>query len=153
MLEEKIKTELKKALKEKDVLKLEVLRGLVSAFTNELVSQGKKPQDQLNEDDILKVVKKAAKQRKDSIEQFEKGGRPELAKKEKEELEILEEYLPKNIDPEKLEKIVINKKEELSINDLSQKGILIGAVLKEIKSAGEEADGALVSQKIEEILS
>lgn len=151
MLEIKIKEELKKALKEKEVLKLEVLRGLVSAFTNELVAQGRKPQETLNEEDVLKTIKKSAKQRKDSIEQFEKGGRQDLADKEKEELIILENYLPKNIDEEKLKAIILRKKEELGISDPTKKGILIGAILKEIKSAGEEADGALVKEKVDEL--
>ena len=92
MLYTKIKDEVKEALKSKDELRLTVLRGIVAACTNELVATKRKPDEDLKDEEVLTVIKRGVKQRKDSIEQFTKGNRPELAKKEEEELKILESY-------------------------------------------------------------
>ena len=81
------------------------------------------------------------KQRRDSIEQFEKGGRPELAENEKLEIPVLEKYLPEQLSPEKIAEIVAAKKSELGVSDKSKMGQLIGAVMKEV---GDAADGAAV---------
>ncbi|MEX0909749.1 MAG: GatB/YqeY domain-containing protein, partial [Candidatus Paceibacterota bacterium] len=92
MLQDKIQEELKQAMRDKDELRLSVLRNIKSEATNELVSQKRKPTEQLEEDDLIQVITRLAKQRKDSIEQFRKGNRPNLAEKEEKELKILEEY-------------------------------------------------------------
>jgi uncharacterized protein YqeY len=89
-----IREDLKNAMRAKEQVKVDTLRGAITAFTNELVAKGHKPTDELSSDDMLAVLKRLAKQRKDSIDQFEKGGRPEMAAKEKEELVIIEAYLP-----------------------------------------------------------
>lgn len=146
-----IKDELKTALKEKDSLKLTVLRGMLAGFTNELISQKKKPQDEVTDEIAMTVIKKAVKQRKDSIEQFEKGGRKDLVEIEKSELEILEKYLPVMMSSEEIKKIAETKKVELGIEDKTKIGILIGAVLKEIKTIGASADGNEVKKVIEEL--
>jgi uncharacterized protein len=87
------------------------------------------------------------KQRKDSIEQFEKGGRTELAEKEKTEIPILEKYLPAQISEEKIVEIVAAKKAELQISDKSKMGMLIGAVMKEV---GDSAEGNVVKGIVEQ---
>ena len=153
MLKEKINGELKEAMKERNTLKMTVLRSLLSNFTNELISQKKKPQEEISDSDALNVVKKAVKQRKDSINQFEKGGRQDLVDVEKSELEILEKYLPETMSVEEIEKIAKTKKIELNIEDKSKIGILIGAVLKEIKTIGSSADGNEVKLVVEELFS
>ena len=140
---------MKEVMKAREELRLMVLRSLLTGFTNELVSQGKKPQDSLEDTDALKIIKRAVKQRKDSIEQYEKGGRPELAQAEREELVYLEKYLPVMMSEEKILEIALTNKEELGIEDKSKMGILIGAVLGQIKSTGNEADGALVKKVVE----
>ena len=89
------------------------------------------------------------KQRKDSIEQFEKGGRQDLVDNEEAELKVLEEFLPAQMSEEEVRKIVRLKIENLKISDKSKIGILIGAVLKE---TGGNADGALVKKIVDEIL-
>ena len=81
---ETIKTDLKEAMKAKDTDRLNVLRGILSAFTNELVATGKTPQEVVDDELAMRVLMRASKQRKDSIEQFVAGGRPELADSEKE---------------------------------------------------------------------
>ena len=78
-----IREDLKNAMRAKDQIKVDTLRGFISAFTNELVAKGKKPTDELTEAEMITVLKRLAKQRKDSADQFEKGGRTDMAEKEK----------------------------------------------------------------------
>lgn len=153
MLSEQIRSELKESMKNRDELSMTVLRSLLSGFINELVAQKKKPQDEISDEDALNVIKKAVKQRKDSIEQFEKGGRDDLVQSEKKELEILNKYLPEMMPIEEIKKIAESKRSELGIEDQSKMGILIGAVMKEIKTKGEEADGSDVKQAVEELFT
>ncbi|MEK9153922.1 MAG: GatB/YqeY domain-containing protein, partial [Patescibacteria group bacterium] len=94
MLTQKIRAEMIVAMKAKDDLRVQTLRGALSAFTNQLVASGKKPTDELDDTGAIAVLKRLGKQRKDSIEQYTKGNRPELAEKEAKELKIIEEYLP-----------------------------------------------------------
>jgi len=128
---------------------LTTLRGVLAAFTNEAVALKRKPQDKLSDPEAVAVIRRLVKQRKDSIEQFEKGGRKDLADNEKAELKILEEFLPAQMSEEKLREIVLAKKEETGITDKSKMGQLMGAVIKETKG---EADGALVKKIVEEVL-
>ena len=136
------------ALKAKDEVRLMVLRGLLTAFTNELVSQKKKPDEKLSDDEVLKVIKRSVKQRQDSIEQFTKGNRPELAEKETAELKVLEVYLPETMSKDKILKIAEAKKAELGIDDKAKMGMLMGAVMKETKG---EADGSDVKSVVESL--
>lgn len=149
-LHEQIKGEVKQAMLAKDTIKLSVIRGMISAFTNELVATGKMPQDILDDAGVLKVIKKLANQRKDSIEQFEKGGRPELAEGERTELTILEKYLPALMSREEIKKVAIAKKEALGVTDKAKAGQLTGAIMKEI---GGNADGNDVKAIVEELLA
>lgn len=134
------------AMKARDSIRLDTLRGALTAFTNELVAKGKKPTEEIDDQDAIAVLKRLAKQRKEAAESFEKGGRTELAEKEKSELTILEEYLPRRASREEIEKVAIAKKEELGVTDASGVGKLTGAVMKEM--AGN-ADGTVVKEVIE----
>lgn len=149
-LHEQIKSEIKQAMLAKDTVKLSVVRGMISAFTNELVAIGKMPQDFLNDEEVLKVIKRLSNQRKDSIEQFEKGGRPELADGERAELAILEKYLPVLMSRDEIKKIVIAKKDALGITEKAKAGQLTGAVMKEL--AGK-ADGSDVKAVVDELFA
>ena len=91
MLQQQIKEEIKNAMRAKDELRKEVLRGIATAFVNELVAQRRTPQETLEDDGALVVLKRLLKQRKDSFEQFTAGGRPELAEKEAKEMKRSEE--------------------------------------------------------------
>ena len=128
---------------------MNTLRGLLSAFTNELVAKGIKPQEAISDVDALAVIKRAVKQRKDSIEQFRKGGREDLAQKEEEELKILETYMPSQMSREQIETVAKQVKEKLGITDKSKMGMFVGAVIKETKG---QADGAEVKQVVESLL-
>lgn len=147
MLSDTIKNDMKEAMKAKDDLKVQTLRGAMSAFTNELVAKGKKPTEQLEDADVMTVLKRLAKQRKDSAEQFEKGGRPEMADKEKKELAIIEAYLPQMASRDEVLKVATAKKAEMNV-DSAGKGKLMGAVLKELNG---NADGAMVKQVIDSL--
>jgi hypothetical protein len=144
-----IKASLPDAMKAKEPVKLSVIRGLITAFTNELVAQRRKPDEELLDEEALAVITRAAKQRKDSIEQFRKGEREDLAEKEETELEILETYLPKMMGREEIQKIAEAKKMELDIDDPAKKGLLMGAVMKELKG---KADGADVKKVVDDLL-
>lgn len=148
MIQKQIKEKIKEAMKARNVLELSVLRGLSAAFTNELVANRKKPSDALSDEEALAVIKKQAKQRKDSIEQFRNGGREDLAEKETKELDILSKYMPEEMSREEIEKIANAKKEELRIADKSKIGILIGAIMKEIKG---KADGRMVKEVVNKL--
>jgi len=147
-LHEQIKNEIKDAILKKEQLRLEVLRGMLAAFVNEVVANKKKPDEILGDDEALAVIGRLAKQRKDSIEQFKKGNREDLAEKEAAELKILEEYLPEMMDKVEIEKIAKAKKEELGIEDKSKAGILMGTIMKELKG---KADGGDVKQVVDSL--
>ncbi|MFZ2205459.1 MAG: GatB/YqeY domain-containing protein [Minisyncoccia bacterium] len=146
MLHEQIKSGIKEAMMARDSVKLEVLRGLVTAFTNELVATNRTPQDFLTDEQALAVITRASKQRKDSIEQFTKGGRADLADAEKAQLAILETYLPALMDKSEVEKIVLAKKNELGVTDATKKGMLMAAVMKDLKG---KADGMVVKEVVD----
>lgn len=149
-LHEQIKGEVKEAMLAKDSVRLSVVRNMVSAFTNELVATGKKPQDVLDDQSVLKVIKRLVNQRKDSINQFTTGGRPELAESEAAELAILEKYLPAQMSRDEIKKVAIAKKEALGVTDKTKAGQLTGAIMKDL--AGK-ADGKDVKEVVEELFA
>ncbi|MEI6580593.1 MAG: GatB/YqeY domain-containing protein [bacterium] len=146
MLHEQIKGKIKEAMMAKDQTALDTYRGMVSAFTNELVAKGKKPNEMLSDEEAISVITRLAKQRKDSIEQFKKGNRMDLVKEEEAQLIILEKYLPKMMDLEEVGKIAKAKKEELGINDPKEKGKLMSALMKDLKG---KADGNTVKEAVD----
>lgn len=147
MLVHTIKEDMKTAMKAKDDLRVQTLRGAIAAFTNELVAKGKKPTDDVDDALALTVLKRLAKQRKDSVEQFTKGNRPELAEKESKECAIIESYLPQQATREEILKVAETKKAELNVDE-SGKGKLMGIVMKEL---GGNADGGLVKEVVESL--
>ena len=151
-MHEKIQNQIKDAMRAKDQVRLTTLRGVLAAFTNEAVAKGKTPQDKLGDDEAVSVIRRLTKQRKDSIEQFEKGGRQDLADSEKLEMKILEEFLPAQMSEEKIKEIVEKTLRQAQGDNspiLKNRGAFIGTVIKE--TAGQ-ADGALVKRIVEEIL-
>ena len=137
------------AMKAKDAVRLSVIRGLLSSFTNEAVAKKRKPDEELSDDEALSVISRAVKQRKDSIEQFEKGGRTDLAELEKAELIILETYLPAQMSREEVVKFVSSKLEGKTL-DPNAKGKIMGEIMRELKG---KADGTIVKESIDSILS
>lgn len=136
------------AMKAKEALRLSVIRGLLSSFTNELVAKSRKPDEELSDEEVLGVISKAVKQRKDSIEQFEKGGRADLAESEKEELVILQSYLPEQMSEEEVE-VFVKAKIETENPDKEKKGQFMGSIMKELKG---KADGSHVKAAVDKLL-
>ena len=136
------------ALLSKDSVRLSVLRGLMASFTNELVATKRKPQEELPDEEVIAVIRRSVKQRKDSSDQFRKGGREDLAAAEESELKILETFLPRMMSKEEVKKKAIEVKERLGIADKSKIGQLIGATMKELKGM---ADGADVKEVMESL--
>lgn len=147
-LQTDIKSGVKEAMIAKDAVKLSVLRGLSAAFTNELVAKKMKPDGELSDEDALAVISKEARKRKDSIEQFEKGGRPELAEDEKAELAILETYLPAQMSYDEILTFVKQKQAETGMTDKAKAGQFVGMVMKDLKG---KADGQLVKQAVDSL--
>lgn len=147
-LHERIKAELKEAMKAKEAVRLRTIRSMLTAFMNESVSSGKTPQDMLDDDTTLAVIKRLAKQRKESITQFEAADRPELAAPEKEELVVLEGYLPQMMSADEIRPLAEAKKAELGIDDKAKMGMLVGALMKDL---GGKADGGDVKAVIESL--
>lgn len=137
---------MKDAMRAKDSVKLAVVRGLMAACMNEAVTKGKGPDGILTEDEMLTVIARAAKQRKDSIEQFEKGGRPELADQEKAELAVLETMLPAQMSREEVEAAARAKAAELGIADKTKANQLMGMLMKDLKG---KADGTMVKEVVD----
>ncbi|MBI5138507.1 MAG: GatB/YqeY domain-containing protein [Candidatus Vogelbacteria bacterium] len=150
MLHEEIEGEIKKAMLAHDELKLNVMRSIVAAFTNELVSLKRKPQDTLNDNECLNVIKRLVRQRRDSIDQFTKGGRQDLVESEVAEMKIIETYLPATMSREEIKKVAIQMKDKLTVTDKSKAGLFVGSLIKELKG---KADGADVKAVVDELLS
>ena len=134
----------KQAFKEKKEAAVLTLRSLKAEIKNKEIEKKK----ELTEEEIIKVVKTEIKKRQDAIEQYEKGDRPELAKKEAEESKILEQFLPEQMSDEELEKIVKTVVEK-NLDFGPNFGKIMGEVMKEV---GDKADGSKVSQMVKKIL-
>ncbi|MDD5108433.1 MAG: GatB/YqeY domain-containing protein [Candidatus Omnitrophica bacterium] len=147
MLAEKIFNDYKEAMKSRDALKSSVLSFLRADMLN-LATAKKK--DKLDDTEIITVIKKQIKQRQDSIEQFTKGGRLEAAEKEKKESEILKSYLPAEMPPEEIKRLI----EEAVIATGASSMKDMGRLMKEltVKISGG-ADGKLVSDLVRQRLS
>lgn len=149
-IHETVKKSIPDALRAHDEVKLRTLRSLVTMMTNEVVAKKRKPDEFLTDDEALAVVKRAANQHKDSIEQFTAAGRNELAEPEKAELIIIESYLPSMMSREQIETIAKTKMVELGVSSKADSGKLTGMLMKELKG---QADGADVKAVVDNLLS
>jgi len=143
--QERIDSDLKEAMKAREAARLGVLRMLKSALKNAAIEKHGVG-GQLDDAEAMAVLRKQAKQRQDSIESFETGNRPDLAQKEKEEIEILSQYLPTQLGGEELTKLVAAAIAEAGATSKAQ----MGAVMKtaQAKAAGR-ADGKALSQEVQ----
>ena len=143
---ERIDADLKDAMRAKDAGKLAVLRGLKSALKYAAIE---KSDAGLDDAAATQVIRKQVKQRQDSIESFEKGGRPELAAKEKTELEILNSYLPQGLSQDELATMVRETIGEVGATSKAQ----MGAVMKALQAkVGGRADGRALSAEVQKQL-
>ncbi len=143
-----IKGQIKEAMLAKDALRLSVVRSLVAAFTNELVAKQRKPTEELSDEDALAVIRRAVKQRKDSIEQFTAGGRQDLVDAESDELGVLEKYLPQMMSRDEIKKVAEKKKAELGITDKAKLGQFIGMLMKELKGKADGGDVKAIAEEL-----
>ncbi|TAJ14908.1 GatB/YqeY domain-containing protein [Patescibacteria group bacterium] len=160
MLQTQIKTDMITAMKAREALTVEVLRGLMAAFTNELVATKKLPTDILSDEGVFTVIRREVKKRKDAFEQFTKGNRPELAEKENKERVILEKYLPPTMSQDDIRVIAEAKFKELGFADLpapelqqagkKEAGKFMGMLMKELSG---KADGADVKAVIDSLFN
>ena len=148
MTKQQLKDELKKAMLAKDSEKTSTLRMVISALGYYEIEKGGAGYE-ANEEDVETVLQKQAKQRRDSIEQFKAGGRDELAAKETSELELLESYLPKQMDEEEIKKLVDEAVAQTGATNASDMGKVMGALMSKVKG---KADGGLVSKIVREKL-
>lgn len=144
-----IKSAIPEALRAHDEVRLRTLRSLVTMMTNEVVAKKRKPDEFLTDEEVLAVLKRAANQRKDSIEQFEKASRNDLAEPEKAELAIIEAYLPSLMSREEIVTIAKAKMIELNLSPSADAGKLIGALMRDLKG---RADGADVKAVVDSLL-
>ncbi len=142
-----LKDTLKDAMKAKDTVRLNVIRGLLTAFTNELVATNHTPQDTLEDIEAVKVIRRTIKQREDAISQFTAAGRTDLADEDKAQMEILKTYVPTQADESEVKIIVEKVKAQMGEIDKSKMGMLIGAVKKEL---GDRGDGNIIKKIVEE---
>ena len=148
-LQQRVDSDLKEAMRAKDATKLGVLRMLKSALKYAAIAKSD-AEAELSDAEAVQVIRKQAKQRQDSIESFEKGGRAELADKEKEELAILNTYLPQGMSPEELAKVVRETIAELGATSKAQ----MGAVMKALQAkVGGRADGKTLNVEVARRLS
>ncbi|PYL58122.1 MAG: glutamyl-tRNA amidotransferase [Verrucomicrobia bacterium] len=147
-LAERVDTDLKDAMRAKDATKLGVLRMLKSALEYAAIEKSG-AEAELNDAEAAQVVRKQVKQRQDSIESFEKGGRAELAAKEKEELSILQAYLPQGMSADELAKVVRDTIAGVGATSKAQMGAVMKALQE--KAAGR-ADGKTLSQEVQKQL-
>jgi uncharacterized protein YqeY len=145
---QRIDADLKNAMREKNAVKLGALRMLKSALSYATIEKSG-AQGELSGADAAQVIRKQVKQRQDSIESFEKGGRPELAAKEKEELSILQSYLPQAMSADEISKIVRETIAEVGASSKAQMGAVMKAL--QAKVAGR-ADGKSLSAEVQKQL-
>ncbi len=147
-LEEKVMTDLKAAMLAKDEKSLRSLRAIKAAIINAKTAEG--AGGVLKEEDEIKLLQKLVKQRKDSLEIFEKQNREDLSIKEKEEIEIIEKFLPKQITPDELKELIAGIIKETGATTAADMGKVIGAANKQL--AGK-ADGKTIAATVKELLT
>ncbi|HHX58247.1 MAG TPA: GatB/YqeY domain-containing protein [Candidatus Moranbacteria bacterium] len=147
-LKEQIQTDFKEAFKAREDVRKNTLSTLISEIKNKEIEIGEREKG-LSDEGILAVIQTAVKRRRDSIEQFKAGGREDLVANENAELEILEKYLPEQMDESTLEAEVKRILEEVGVQSKAEMGKAIGAVMAQLKG---KADGNRVKAMVEKLL-
>ena len=145
-LESKIQEDMKAALKAGDRETLQTLRGLLAQIKDERI---KKRPNELSEEDVLAVIQRAVKRRKESIELYKQGNRQDLVDKEQKEMEILQKYLPQQLSRDEIIAIVNQVIDQVGATSVKDLGKVMGPVMKQVKG---RADGKEVQQIVRERL-
>lgn len=146
MLKQQIEEQIRNALKGGEELRLSTLRFLLSAIKNDEIAK----QREVTDEEVISVVRHQVKQRKESIEAFQKGEREELAEKERQELEILNKFLPQQLSEEEVKKMVQETIAELPESERKNFGKVMGIVMGRIKG---QTEGSIVAKVVKEVLS
>ncbi len=141
---ERIDSDLKVAMKSSEKIRVSTLRMVKASLKNLEIEKGK-----LSDDDVIGVLSTLAKQRRESISEFEKGGRQDLADQEREELAVILGYLPEQLSEEELTGIILETIRETGASSLKDMGRLMKSLMPRVKG---RADGKLVSRKVKELL-
>ncbi|MBI2068867.1 MAG: GatB/YqeY domain-containing protein [Candidatus Yanofskybacteria bacterium] len=146
MLKEKLSEDIKNALKSGDKQRRMVLSLVISAIKNKEIEK----HGELTDEEVVAVISSEIKKRRDSVAQFEKGGRPELAESEKQEIDILMAYMPEQMPEEQIREEVKKAIAETGAKDVKEMGKVLGVLMPKLKG---RADGSLVSRMVKEELS
>ena len=144
-LSDRLQEDMKLALKAKDASRLSTIRMLRSSVGYARIEKG----DELTDDEVTGVLAREAKKRRETIEAAQRGGRSEVAEREKAELEVISGYLPKQLDEAEIEAIAKEIVAEVGASDIKDRGKVMGALMQRIRG---RADGKLASQTVEKIL-
>ncbi|EEG77235.1 GatB/YqeY domain-containing protein [Dethiobacter alkaliphilus] len=141
-----IQNDMKQALKSGDKFRLSTLRLLVSSIKNEAIEK----RTELSEEEVLTVVQREVKQRRNAIEEYQKGNRDDLVKQAEDEIAILEVYLPQQLSDEELESLVKQVIEEQNVTSMKEMGKVMGKLMPQVKG---RADGNRVQAMVKKILA
>lgn len=151
MLKEKISSDLKESLKTGDSFRSGVLRMIISVFQNkEIEKRGAGKPAELTEEEVVEILIREAKKRKEAAEIYAKGGRDDLSQKEIREIELIKKYLPEQLSEQEIEKIVKATIEKIGAKDIKEFGRAMAEAMKELKG---KADAKLVSDMVKKLLS
>ncbi|QPC46931.1 GatB/YqeY domain-containing protein [Mangrovibacillus cuniculi] len=144
---ERLNDDMKQAMRAKEKEKLTVIRMIKASLQNEAIKLGK--QD-LTEEEELTVLSREVKQRKDSLHEFDKAGRPDLVDKVRNELTYVEVYLPQQLSEEELRNVIQEAIQDVGASSKADMGKVMGAVIPKVKG---RADGSLVNKLVQQLLS
>ncbi len=145
-LDQRLLEDMKRSMKAKDKIRVETIRGLRAQLKNTQIMKG----EELSEDEVIQVLTNAAKKRKESIEQFKKVGREDRAEIEQQELEIIYEYLPEQLDENQIKELVDSVFDEVNPESMKDMGKVMSVIMPKVKG---RADGKLVQQIVRDKLS
>ena len=149
-LKEQIAEDIKSAMKAKDKIRLETVRSIKKVIIEKEVELRGKGKDALTPEDEIQLLVQQAKQRKDSIEQFLKAGREDLAEREQAELKVIETYLPEQMSDEEVEKIIVEVITKVGATTAKDFGKVMGLAMKQLKG---KADGKKIQEIVKSKLS
>jgi uncharacterized protein len=147
MLQEKIQSDLKQAMLARDTMRTGTIRFLISAMRYYQIEKSK---DSLTDEEAIQVLRRQAKQRRDSIESYDKGNRADLADKERQELAVIESYLPQQMSAEELTSLIKAAIAETGATSKAQAGAVMKAVMPKLQG---RADGKQVNQIVMQLLT
>lgn len=145
-LAERLNNDMKQAMKNQDKFKLSVIRMIRSSIKNAEIDQRR----ELSEEEVLDIINRELKQRKDSLHEFQKAGRDDLVEQSQKEIEVIHEYLPAQLTEEEVKAIVQQTIQEVGASSKAEMGKVMGALMPKVKG---RADGKLVNQIVQQSLN